>query len=401
MATQLYDVIPGRPFGRGTETVTLNSNPNVFTNCAITAGQTNLTTTDNFAANGDILVLHQSYGVSSLSEENWHLCKVVSGGGTTSMVVSPAPSRTFNAGAQCTVLKEYFDVTVSSGWGGKGYGATVASATRNARGGIIAIAVSNKLTLNAVVHQNGYQGWISSSDRGGINEWEHFKRWWDLGVSGGHVGGCTTTDGGQSGRGGQSYNGYDGSESRDALWNGGGGATQDGCGSGGGNATSGVSANAYEGNGGYGGAAAGSADLKSIHFGGGGGGTAGSSAGGGVWTGSSGGGIIMIWAKEIVMGGSGGLQCISGIAYANNGHGGGTGAGGSILINTERATLGTSQINTGSGTLWSPHGGVGSNGRLRINYGISYSGTFANTSSSAAVDTKLIDSSGAMFFGYY
>lgn len=399
MATQIYDVIPGRPFGRGTSSATLTSNPNTFTNCWITSGQTSLTTSDNFAANGDILVLHQTYGASSTTEENWHLCKVVSGGGTTSLVVSPAPSRTFNDGAQCTVLKEYFDLTIGSTFGGKSYGATRTDSLKYARGGIIAIAASNKLTINATMHQNGYQGYISSSDRGGINEWQHFNWWYNNAPSGGHIGGANTTDGGRAANGGGSQVGYNGAENQGQLWNGAGAPQSDGCGGGGGNANNG-SNGGDGGNGGWGGLAVGNTTLTSLHLGGGGSGCAGSSAGGGVWTGGSGGGIIMIWAKEIVMGTSGALTAIGGLSYGNNGHAGGSGAGGSILINTERATLGTNKIDTNSGQNYD-HGGRGSVGRLRINYGVSYSGTFANTSSSAAVDTKLIDSSGAMFFGYY
>lgn len=401
MATQLYEVIPGRPFGRGTTTVTQNSNPNSFTNCWINAGSGTLTTTDNFGSNDALILIHQSYGVSSLTEDNWHVGRIVSGGGSTSMTISPAPTRNFVDGAQCTIIPEVMNMTIGSGWGGKSYGATRTDSLRYARGGIIAFAVSNRLTINAVMHQNGYQGYISSSDRGGMNEWQHFNWWWNNAPSGGHIGGAMSLDDSGAAVGGNSSVGYNGSEQISNILNGGGGgggaAYGHKCGGGGGGSYGGATASDGSGSG-VGGSGSGNDTMTAMHFGGGGGGNR--VAGGNQWTGGSGGGIIVIWAKEIVMGGSGGIQAIGGVSYGNNSHAGGSGAGGSILINTERATLGTNQIDTNSGQNYD-HGGRGGVGRVRINYGVSYTGTIANAYATAGSNTNLIDSSGAMFFSYY
>lgn len=392
MGIQLYDVLPGRPFGRGTVQSTISSDPNTRTYA--TSSGANITLGSAILSNGDLAVIHQSYGASGISDPNWEPFVVSSGGGTTSIVAESALSRTYSSGAQVLKVPEYLDLTVNSAFGGHSYGATVASSTRNAYGGINVIAVRNKLTLNAVINQNGYQGYISNSDRGGIDEWTHFKWWYDNAPSGGHIGGANSTDASQSAVGGNSLYGYNGTESRTPIWNGGAGATNAGCGSGGGNAAAG--SNGTDSNSGSGGALAGNTSLTSIHFGGGGGGTAGSSSGGGIWTGGSGGGIWIIYAREVAFGPSGGIQVNGGLSYGNNGHAGGSGAGGSVLINCERGDFGTNLITATPGAT-NNHGGSGSNGRIRLNYGMTLSGT-TNPSASVVQDTKLIEPTAAAIF---
>lgn len=387
MINQLYDIFPSKPFGRGTVDATITSDPNTRTNFTGTIGSYTPYLNTAILNNGDLCLLHQTYGVSSLSEDNWEPNYVVSGGGTNSPTLFSPLGRTYVAGAQVIKVPEYNNLTISSGFGGKSYGATVATNTKNAMGGINAIAVAGTLNLNAVIHQNGYQGYISSDDRGGMDEWQNYKWWYDNAPSGGHPGGVNSTDGSNAGVGGNSLIGYDSTETQAPKGNGGGGGTVgDRCGGGGGNALYG--ANSSESGGGYGGLLAGVDTLSSCHLGGGGGGPHRWNGGGGagIWTGSSGGGIWYIWAKNIITGVSGGIQSNGGTAFANNDHGGGSGAGGSILINCQIADIGVDKISAIGGTNYA-HSGKGSLGRVRINYGSTLSGSV--NSSLASVSTFL------------
>lgn len=373
MRQQIYDVLPGRPFGRGTTTTTYSADPNTRTYATSTGSIVTLGSA--ILSNGDLAAIHQSWGASTTTEDNWELFVVASGGGTTTVTAESALGRTYTQGAQVIKVPETLNLTINSGFGGHSYGATVNSTSDyryTAMGGFNIVAVKNILTINDVIHQNGYQGYISSSDRGGMNENQHFYWWYANATSGGHVGGANSTDSSMSAVGGNSQVGYNGTESRSPIWNGGAGATNAGCGSGGGHAGSG--SNGGDGNSGTGGTAVGNAALTSMHFGGGGGGTAGSSSGGGVWTGGSGGGIWVIYARQVVFGAGGGIQVNGGLSYGNNGHAGGSGAGGSILINCQMADFGTNKLTATPGATFD-HGGAGSNGRIRINYGATISGS--------------------------
>ena len=393
MGIQLYDIMPGRPFGRGTTQTTISADPNTRTYA--TSSGANVTLGSAILNDGDLAAIHQTYGVSGISDDNWEPFIVASGGGTTSIVASAALQRTYSSGAQVIKVPEYLDLTINSAFAGHSYGATQATSTPRAYGGINIIAVSNLLTINDVINQNGSTGYINSSDRGGIDEWAHFKWWYDNATSGGHIGGANSTDGSNSAVGGNSQYGYNGTESRTPIMNGGAGAAQSGCGSGGGNATAG--GNGGDGNSGTGGAASGNVALTSLHLGGGGGGTAGSSSGGGVWTGGSGGGAWIIWAREVAFGASGGLQANGGASFGNNGHAGGSGSGGSVLINCERGAFGTSKVTATAGATFD-HGGAGSVGQIRLNYGSLLTGT-TNPAASIVQDTKLVaPTSPAMFF---
>lgn len=395
MATQIYSVLPGRPFGRGTTDATITSDPN--TRAYATASGTTVALGSAILSNGDLAVIHQTWGDSGTATDNWEVFVVASGGGTTSITTTTTLSRSYIAGAQVIKIPEYKDLTIGATIAGKSYGNQVNSTADNrhtAIGGFNAIAVSGTLYLNNLIHQNGYIGYLSSSDRGGMNENQHFYWWYANAPSGGHVGGANTTDGNAGAKGGNSYYGYRGTEGNTNEQNGGSSGNSGSSGAGGGNATDGSPAQSTT----QGGYAVGNAALTSMHFGGGGGGAA-NNPGAAYWTGSSGGGIWLIWAKNIVMGASGGIQCKGGNAGNNNSYGGGGGAGGSILINCETADIGTSKIDTNYGTYWTgyPYAGHGSIGRTRINYGVSLTGTTANTSFSSANNPLLIDQKGGAF----
>jgi hypothetical protein len=385
--------MPGRPFGRGTAQSTITSDPNTRTYA--TSSGANITLGSAILSNGDLAAIHQTYGAAGIYDPNWEPFIVSSGGGTTSIVAEASLSRTYGTGAQVVKVPEYLDLTIGSAISGKSYGASVATSSKNAFGGINIIAVRNKLTINYNLSQNGYQGYISSSDRGGIDEWNHFKWWYDNAPSGGHIGGANSTDGSAAAVGGSSYLGYTGAEQRNAIWNGGGaGWTNSLCGAGGGN---GLGSDWAPDGGGGGASDAGNAELTSLHLGGGGGGPKGSSSGGGIWTGGSGGGAWVIWAREVAFGASGSITANGGIGYGNNGVSGGSGAGGSILINCERGAFGTNLVTATPGTYY-PNATPGGVGRIRLNYGSLLTGT-TNPSASVAQDPKLIaNMAPAMFF---
>jgi hypothetical protein len=384
MGIQLYDVMPGRPFGRGTAQSTITSDPNTRTYG--TGSGTSISLGSAILSNGDLACIHQTYGVAGLADQNWEPFIVASGGGSTSITTLATLQRTYSAGAQIIKVPEYLDLTVGAAIYGKSYGGSVANSSKNAFGGINIIAVRNKLTINYNMCQNGYQGYINSSDRGGMNEWEHFNWWYNNAPSGGHIGGANSTDSSSAAVGGNSINGYDGMERREANGNGGGaGWTNSLCGAGGGN---GLGSDWCPDGGGGGASAAGNPELTSLHLGGGGGGPKGSGSGGGIWTGGSGGGAWIIWAREISFGASGSINADGGIGYGNNGVSSGSGAGGSILINCERGAFGTNLVTAAPGTYY-PNATPGGIGRIRLNYGSLLTGT-TNPSASVVQDPKLI-----------
>lgn len=366
MRQQIYDVLPGRPFGRGTAISSISSDPNTRTYG--TSSGANVYLGSAILANGDLALIHQSYG-GGATEENWELFVVASGGSTTTVVAESALGRTYSAGAQIIKVPEYLNLTITSGFAGKSYGATVANSSKNAIGGINVISVRNLLTLQGVIHQNGYQGFYATSDRGGIDEWNFFKWWYDNAPSGGFIGGANSTDGGTSANGGGYAYGYRGAENRNPEDNGGGGAYQDRCAAGGGN----VSAGGNGEDGSTGGVACGNAALTSMYFGGGGGGANGGAADP-RWTGGSGGGIWIIYCREIAFTGSGGIQCIGGTGFGNKGHASGAGAGGCILVNCQTGAFGTNLLVATPGTYYD-HATSPSTGRIRINYGSTITGT--------------------------
>lgn len=150
-----------------------------------------------------------------------------------------------------------------------------------------------------------------------------------------------------------------------------------------------VTYNISSGGAGGGGGSYGIADLSKIYFGSGGGaGGRGAYYGNSGGKGGNGGGIIYIYAKTLTVTGVISSNGQSGEGGGNNiGGSGGGGAGGSVKLIVDTATLGTSLVRAlegknGGGTMY---GGDGGEGRIRIEYVTSITGT---TSPAASTEKK-------------
>lgn len=355
--------------------------------CSGTQGLTAITTdAASTFANGDLVLIHQSRGTAAGA---WELNRIESGGGTTSLTMSLPLKNTYtdsgNSQAQILEMKQYSSLTINStktlsapDWDGN-------------KGGIVAYFVSGVAT---------YAGNISLNAKGFV---------------GGLRAGTTATVG-KTGEGSAGAS----STSASNNGNGGGGGNFGGAdiglsGAGGGNsaaASNGPVHIEFGGNNGptasTGGALAGSSDLITALFGGGGGGGAHDLESGDPFTGTGGdgGGFALCIARQHVVT-TGGMTAAGSNGEANSANhngGGGGGAGGSILLKGQIITLGSGVITAlkgtgeyGCGTQHSNLGSDGAEGRIHIDYGISYSGT-TNPSVDVRQDLGLKDSSPGIFF---
>ena len=343
-------------FGNGSNgaPTTITNYFNTFTG---TSGQTSGTISAGWVWDAPVLI-HQSQGTGA---GQWELNWGTVSSGTTITLKYPL-SYTYGTGAQIVTLHQYTGGTFS--------GTHTGTAWNGSYGGIIALMCNGDLTISGTISVNGI-GFRGASG---------------VGVGGG-------IDGKQGeGYGSSTYNGT----SYNYNYNGGGGGdfqvNQSGGGGGGGNGTAGSTApnstNAIEG---IGGIAAGSADLTSIVFGGGGGSACtGNDGSGQSGPGGTGGGAIFIFGKNITVSGSitSNGSNGSGQIYASGGSGGG--AGGSIIIKCQGATIGTNKILASAGaggTTGQGYGGDGGVGRIRVEYADSISGSTSPTASTAQVTT--------------
>jgi len=261
-----------------------------------------------------------------------------------------------NSRAQIIGVPHYRNVTVQAG------GQLASRQWDGTTGGVLAMRVQDSLTIESdariCVSRNGFSGgsaWYWHDSTPGYQGWSY-------------TGVAPTTS--------QFPNG------------GGGGGGQNAGGGGGGYGTAGANG-MYGGTGGLGGGVYGSADLGLLFLGSGGGGT--THAHDNAADGSRGGGITMIVARTLNISGGidangqGGGQPSYTYTHApdivwNEGRGGGGGSGGSIKIVASVANLGNNKITaTGgpggreSGNRF--YGGNGGDGRIRIEYCESLSGS--------------------------
>jgi hypothetical protein len=364
-------VLPGQPFGNAVDgDLTISSDTTqslTVKSCSGEAASTSLTIAAGAFTNGDVVLIHQSRGTDV---GQWEINRVTSGGGSTTLTLQSALQYTYtdSGASQAQVMKipMYNTVTVDSGdtWSATAWGGDT--------GGILTFAAKN-LTIT---------GSISASIKG-FRYGDGFEVWDGYGYQGeGH----TTTTQTQS----RSYSGSGG----------GGGRNASGAGGSYGDANGGYGAmnDAQSGSGSIGGVA----DLTNLYFGGGGGG--GTNYGITIKPrGGRGGGAIVIFAKEIVISGtitSNGEQGVTADDPSWSRAGGG-GAGGPILIQTQKATLGSNKITAikgagGDGQGGAKDGGAGSNGRIAVHH----SGTISGSSTPSFTDTTdatLIESLGGSF----
>lgn len=373
--TQIYDVLPGQPFGRGGDgNATLSSDPHTRRTATGTSGTKTLTLNSAGYANGDLLLIHQTRNPASSTEQNWEVNQISSGGGTTSLTLLNNLARTYSSGCQVLDIKEYINLTISSftisGWGGS-------------TGGLIAIAALGIVTWSGTITAKGSNGLASSSDQGGFG-----------GNGGGFRGGVNSTDGSPAARG-EGWTGTYGSEGQSAAGNGGGGGTTAGAGKNpGGSGGNGAAGGSAGGNGGDGGGAAGNSALTSLFLGGGGGGGRGNGGGDTPGAGGNGGGAMILWGDNITVTGGATFNGGKGGEGVGDADGAG-GAGGSVLINGSIVSLGSNKITATGGTATSK-GPAGGTGRIQVNYGAKLSGSTSPTYNQTQ-DTNLNVPKGGIF----
>ena len=351
---------------------------NTYATCTGTAGQTVLTTTLSASA-GDQILIHQTQHASAAG--TWEIVKVSSDAGAT-LNLYTALVNSYSTGAQAVLIPQYTGGTISGAVTGTAWNGTV--------GGIIALMSNGDLIISGSISsigsdgKSGVSGGALSPDNGG-----GFRGGWcDDGVN-------------STGLQGESPIGA-GAQSSNANGSGGGaggGNANFNAGGGGGNGAAGAAATGSGATNGAGGGTAGNAELTNIVFGGGGGGATGV-ASSNQCSGANGGGIVFIIAKNTTITGT--LNVNGGGHNLNNYRViGGGGAGGSVLIKTQNAVLGTNKI-TASGGVTTDDGeqsGDGGVGRIRCDYFTSVSGSTTPTLSSAQDLTLNLPSSN--FFAFF
>jgi len=324
---------------------------------------------------GDLILVHQTRGIDA---GQWEYATVQSATPAQLVLVSPlAATYVTDAGAdraQAIWVPQYRNLTISSG-------VTVSPAPWNGyTGGITVVLASGVFTLDGSINATGegFRGPSNITSSGSALQGE--------GTGGDSS--YSTAANGNGGGGGQG-----------ARYGGGSGAS-------GGNATAGTAGTTDPdgGAGGSPGGPAGTADLTAAVFGGAGG--AGGNAnyvtnrGGG---GGSGGGFVVVQGGTIDVGGSIAANGNNGGNVAgSDGSGGGAGAGGSVLIRGRDVSLGSGLVAALGSTIGGNKDGGGvtgagnaSDGRVRVEYCDSYSGTTSPAASVAQLSCYIASKSDA------
>ncbi len=386
---QIYDVLPGRPFGRATHgtNVTLSADPHTRRTATGTIGNNVLTLNSGGYSNGDLILIHQTRDPASETEDNYELALIVSGGGTTSLTLQDNLGRTYTDGTQVLDVREYRNVTIST-W-------TVAE-WNGSTGALFAIVDAGTTSGSGQIICNGGNGFPTSQDHS-ISSTDP-NTWRATQAGGGFGAGWNTSDGNTAGAGEGIYGSFV-TETKLRQGNGGGGNSGD-QGSGGGNATAGGN-----GDGSQGGSAVGNTTLTSMHLGGGGGGT-GAPAQDGPASGGRGGGAGWYWAKYWsntggirLNGGNGGDSTNPPFGGSGVADGGG-GAGGSFRGSFERAALGSNIIQAQKGVCPADTNSDGAQGRIAIFYGLEAPSGSTLPAATVTFDPFLVDPVGgfAVFF---
>jgi large repetitive protein len=327
-------------FGSGSDGIlTISSNTTeapIDSGAVGSASSTSLSATNaSFAAN-QLIMIHQSRG-SGVG--NWELTFVGSYSAGTITTAFPLVNTYNSTGAnkaQVRVVPQYSNVTVNSGI------TYSAKAWNGSTGGIMAFLVSGNLNVPGSISSTG-KGFVGGDQR---QDYAYTGEG-TLGAS--YLVSANYQTNGNGGSGGH----HDSPPDNVAV-----------SGAGGGNATLG-------GNGSYGtlvpgGSTSGQSDLLNMTFGGGGGGGSKGNGNGGIaGIGGNGGGIIFIMARTITITGSILSNGSSGTINDDAFGAGGSGAGGSILLRAQEASIGTNLVQANGGAQ-TGQGGLGGQGRVRI-----------------------------------
>lgn len=340
----------------------------IDSSCSGTQGATTLTVTNTSFASGQVILIHQSRGAEA---GNWELNKIASYTGGVITLKHPLCHTYSNSDnganqAQILVLKQYNLVTVNSG-------ATFTTKAWNGQtGGIIALLSKGAVNVGGIINASGTNG-VTATNTTGYT------------TGGGFFGGLVHRSEVNLSTG----EGVAGAPLINQSWNPvfvyeNAGTIGAGSGCGGGNGTPGERASQTGMSHGAASLIAGNQELTKIVFGGGGGGSGGNK-GQSSGTGGSGGGIIFIFSPNINVNTSGEIKLNGGAGgngttddWANKPMGaGGGGAGGSLLLKCETATLGNQLIYAVGGLKGvnvNRTGGSGGVGRIHIDYSKTVSG---------------------------
>ena len=324
-------------------------------------------------ANDQLILIHQTRGTNAGA---WELNKIVSGGGTTTLTLKYDLTLTYTDSganqAQVIQMRSYDGLSLTS--------TTTTPVWDGSKGGIIAFFDIGSVTgSSATISLDGSQPTSATRVTGG-----GFR-----GGAGGSGSGTSTQGEGHSADGGAS--------TAANTTGGGGGSVTVGLASGGGGgyATGGTNGGTDGGTGGTGGGTVGVASLTSIYFGGAGGGARRDSSS--QPAGSNGGGIAFIFASDIDLT-SIQINCRGAAGYSAAAPGG-AGAGGSVLLKCQTATLGTNKILATGGAATAStskpfSGGAGGVGRIHIDYSTSFTGT-TNPTIDSTLDTTIVPTGGS------
>jgi len=354
------------------DTSPFTNNGNGFANFTGTSGNTSGTAVDSWTFNlnyltaGDYVLIHQSGGTGA---GNWELNVITGtvGSGTWTVNFKYPLQNTYTTGAQIVSCPQFTDITFNAGTN-----ITQKNWDPFKWGGIIAFFCNGKTTITGNLYTSS-QGFAGGEGR-------------DFGstaFTGWNTGNDSLQQTAASNNGGGGSDGDNGA-GRGASGGGGGSYTAGGAGGTEGGGAAG---------GGAGNTTATTSELTLAVFGGGGGG--GSRTGSGSYPrGGFGGGSIFIFSKEIEI--TGYLSSDGGNGVQSGDGGSGGGAGGTVLIKSITATLGTTRVNAigGSGAY---QGGAGGTGRIHLDYASSYTGT-TNPTLSATQDSSLYPSGGAFIY---
>lgn len=333
-------------FGNGSDAAATLSGTDapIDSSCSGTAAATTLSATNaSFAAN-QIIMIHQSRGTGVGAWELNQISSYVAGTITLALPLVNTYTDSGASQAQVLVVEQHSQITVS--------GTLTAKAWDGNVGGILALMCNGKVTISGTLTTGGpgpgggystlatgYRGELSVSSQDGVQ---------GEGTIG--AGGTISTAANGSGGGGSS-----------------GGTTENRSGGGGGgNSAAGGTGTGSGGTGGTGGTSAGASDLTTMVFGGAGGAGAAATAAG---HSGYGGAIICIFAKEIEVTGTIKSDGTDGQVGGSASGPGGAGAGGSVFIKAQTATLGTNLVLARGGvgpTGGGGDAGDGADGRIRI-----------------------------------
>lgn len=336
--------------------------------CTGTAASTSLSATNASFAAGQLILIHQTQKASGAGV--WELNRIQSYA-TGTITTSLPLINTYAAKSQVRVIKQYTDVTITSGdtYTAKAWDGTV--------GGILAFCASGTTTVT---------GNISASSTGFVGGTASVATYGNQGEA--SIGAGAANNNAANGGGGGGGKRETGESQNNAMGGGGAGHGAEGttaAGSGGGvkggtyDATTGITATLGSG----GGSGGGQYD--------------GSNAGG---VGGIGGGLVLIISKNLTVTGT---VVAGGQAGVGDPHGGGGGgAGGYILMKSQRAILGSALVTAaagagGAGGTYGNDGGAGGAGIIHLDYSTSVTGTTTPTLVSSQ-DFSLADYGGAFLF---